>query len=271
MSLEPAGDPRSIGELKGKELKDALGTIEYELKFLYRVNFSNTMNMIDAMRGGKLPTNLTFSLSALKIHGYEVVALRYFKFNEDGTLHYLTDEEVAKVPAPAKAKAEYRNAVFSNVELHFKKPGGRVQIYRHVQQNLNNDNLKKQGAPIYKYLKSRGTPIATMTKAASYLLSWESFSMMRDFITSQSVWMVSDATGVAPMYGKKLGFEYETYGGFVAPHIPAGNGISKDWKTEFEAQPKREIPFRFGYYDKNNTNHLIIMRKPAAPTPTPTK
>ncbi len=261
MSLEPAGDPRALTNLKGRELKSALGTIEYELKFLYRVNFSNTINMIDAMRGGKLPTNLTFSLSAMKIHGYEVVSLRYFKFNEDGTLHYMTDDELAKAPAVGRAKPEVRNAIFSNVELHFRKPGGRIQIYRHVQQNLDNDHLKGKDARVLKYLESRGTPIATMTKAASYLLSWEGFSVMRGFILTQSVWMVSDATGVAPQWGKPAGFEYETYGGFVAPHIPAGNGIAKDWKVEFASEPHRDLPFRFGYYDKQNTNHLVIMRK----------
>src|SRR5207237_5234090 len=50
ISLEPAGDPRDLGTLKGKDLEKALKKVEYELKFLYRVNFSNTINMIDAMR-----------------------------------------------------------------------------------------------------------------------------------------------------------------------------------------------------------------------------
>src|SRR3954470_17388907 len=42
ISLEPAGDPRTLGQLKGGELDRALKQVEYELKFLYRVNFSNT-------------------------------------------------------------------------------------------------------------------------------------------------------------------------------------------------------------------------------------
>jgi len=100
-----------------------------------------------------------------------------------------------------------------------------------------------------------------MTKAASYLLSWESFSITRDYLISHAKWMVSDATGIAPKWGKQAGFTYETYGGFVGPHIPAGNGISKDWRTEFAEEPKRDLPFRFGYYDKKNTNHLIIISK----------
>jgi hypothetical protein len=259
LSLEPAGDPRDLATLKGKDLDAALKRVEYELKFLYRVNFSNTINLIDAMREGSLPTQLIFVLSALKIHSYEVVALRYFKLDQDGKLHYLDDNEVAAAPSPAKAKPQIRNRIFANVEVQFKKPGGRVQVYRHIQQNLDNDDIKKDPRTL-KYLEARG-PIAGMTKAASYLLSWDSFSMMRDYLTSHVVWMVSDATGVAPKWGKAAGFEYETYGGFTGPHIPAGGSIAKDWRVEFETEPKREIGFRFGYYDKKNANHLIIMRR----------
>jgi len=271
MSLEPAGDPRTLAVLKGGELKSALHTVKKELKFLYRVNFSNTLNMIDAMREGSLPTNLIFSLSALKIHGFELVTARYFDFNDDGSLRYLTDEDVAKAPDPGKGKPQTRNRIFANVELQFRKAGGRVQIYRHVQHNLGNEDMPgmkglKADPRVVKYLEAKG-PIAAMTKAASYLLSWESFSVMRDYLLGHVVWMVSDATGVAPKWGKAAGYEYETYGGFIQPHIPAGNGIAKDWRTEFESEPHRELAFRFGYYDKpranhdHGDNHLVIMRK----------
>jgi hypothetical protein len=266
MSLEPVGDPRDLGTLKGHDLERALQKVEYELRFLYRVNFSNTVNMIDAMRGGTLPTELIFALSALKIHGFEVVSLRYFNLNPDGTLHYLDDDDLKKVPEPTKAPAQKRNWIFANAELQFKKPNGRVQIYRHIRANLGNDDSKGIGAGlktdprVVKYLEAKG-PIAAMTKAASYLLSWESFSIMRGYLTSHVEWMVSDATGVAPKWGRPAGFDYETYGQFVGPHIQAGAGIAKDWRTEFAEQPKRDLAFRFGYYDKRNANHLVIMMK----------
>jgi hypothetical protein len=264
ISLEPAGDPRTIDSLRGGDLDRALKKVAYELKFLYRVNFSNTINMIDAMRGGALPTELIFALSALKIHGYEVVGLRYFKLDDDGTVHYLDDDDLAK--APKNAKAETRNWFFANAELQFKKAGGRVQVYRHIRQNLGNEESKgigkglKDDPRVLKYLEAKG-PISAMTKAASYLLSWESFSIMRNYLLTHVVWMVSDATGIAPKWGRPAGFEYETYGTFVGPHIPAGSGISKDWRTEFETEPHRDLDFRFGYYDIHNANHLIIMRK----------
>ncbi|HTL35831.1 MAG TPA: hypothetical protein VL326_22030 [Kofleriaceae bacterium] len=269
ISLEPPGDPRTLGALKGKALENALGKVEYELKFLYRVNFSNTLNMIEAMRGGALPTQLIFGLSALKIHGYELVALRYFKLNEDGTIHYLDDADLKKAPDPEKGTAEQRNSVFSNCEVQFRKPGGRIQVWRHMKHNLGDAAMAgigpglKEDPRIVKHLEAKGD-IAGMTKAASYLLSWDSFTIIRKLLLDHVQWMVSDATGVAPKWGKAAGFEYETYGLFEAPHIGAGNNIAKNWKEEWAAQDKRELTFRFGYYDKKFRNHLVIMRKKKA-------
>jgi hypothetical protein len=262
LSLEPAGDPRDLGSLKGGELDAALKKVEYELRFLYRVNFSNTINMIDAMREGSLPTQLIFGLSALTIHGYDIVSVRYFRLEPDGAIHYLDDAEVLAVPVAGKARPQARNKVFANAEVQFRKPGGRTQVYRHIQQNLDNEHLKADPR-VLKHLEAKGT-IAGMTKAASYLLSWDSFSMMRDYLTGHVTWMVSDATGVAPKWGKPAGFEYETYGAFVGPHIPAGGSIAREWRQQFESEPKRALAFRFGYYDKAFANHLVIMRKKKA-------
>ncbi|HWO19424.1 MAG TPA: hypothetical protein VNO30_11635 [Kofleriaceae bacterium] len=295
LSLEPAGDPRTLEALiassvassvpktkagkpasksgdedaakdaKAKKpkvnpmLERALGTIQSELRFLYRVNFSNTANMITAMRVGELPTQLVFGLSALKVHGYEVVSLRYFKLDANGAIQYLTDEDVTKAPNPLKGRAVMRNELFSNAEIRFRKPGGPVQTYRHIQYDLNDAHLKKDPRAI-KHLEAKGS-IASMTKAASYLLSWDTFATMRNYLIKHTVWMVSDATGVAPKWGKPAGFEYETYGVFQLAHLKEGHAISSDWRKEWKSQPQRELPFRFGYYDDKINNHLVIMRK----------
>jgi hypothetical protein len=226
MSLEPAGDPRTLGALneaatkpQGKaekpspqakaSLTRALGTVQYELKFLYRVNFSNTLNMIDAMRSGALPTQLIFGLSALKVHGFEIVSLRYFTLDENGAIKYLTDEDVAKAPDPGKAMddrrlMEKRNRVFANSEVRFRKPGGKIQVHRHIQWDLGDKELKKDGR-VVKHLEAKGS-VSAMTKAASYLLSYGDFSKFRDYLIANVEWMVSDTTGIPPSYGMPAGF-----------------------------------------------------------------
>ena len=71
------------------------------------------------------------------------------------------------------------------------------------------------------------------------------------------------ATGVPPKLGKAAGFEYETYGTFKTSHMDAGRHVEKVWREEWDKQPKRDLGFRFGYYDgtKAHTSHLVIMRK----------
>ena len=148
MSLEPAGDPRTLATLKGGELKSALHTVKKELRFLYRVNFSNTLNMIDAMREGSLPTKLIFSLSALKITATRSSPLRYF--TSTTTARSATSPTTtSRRRRILKGKPQTRNRIFANVELQFRKPGGRIQIYRHMQHNLGNEDM-----PGMKGLKS---------------------------------------------------------------------------------------------------------------------
>ena len=258
LSLEPAGDPRALTRLSPKQITTALATVETELASLYRANYSVTMNMISAMRGGKLPTQLIFGLSALAIHGYEPVALRYFTVGEDGALRYLTEPEVAA--AQAVSDTGRRNRAFANIELRFKRPGStRVQVYRHIMANLDDAHLAKTPGPL-RHLAAKGR-VAAMTKAASYLLTFDDFATMRRYLIDHVDWMVSDSTGLPPEYGTPAGFEYETYGTFERSNMKAGGKVAPAWRAMFRAQPKRPLAFRFGYPDARWRGHLVVMRR----------
>jgi hypothetical protein len=260
IALEPAGDPRALGKLSDKQVKSALAVVAKELRALYRLNYSHTMNMIGAMRGGQLPTQLIFTLSALHLHGYEPVAMRYFTLTDDGGLRYLARADLDA--ADAIKDVTKRNKLLANVEIKFRKLGSkREQTYRHIVANLDDSHLKKEPAAL-AHIKAKGK-VAAMTKAASFLLSFDGFKTMRQYLIDHAAWMVSDATGLPPKYGKPAGFEYETYGTFERSEMDAGAPFSPVWAAEFKAQPKRPLEFRFGYPDHKFRNHLIIMR-PAA-------
>jgi hypothetical protein len=258
LSLEPAGDPRALGKLDDKALKTALGVVEKEISSLYRSNFSVTMNMIGAMRGGQLPTQLIFSLSALTIHGYELTSMRYFKLSKDGDIEYLTDADLAKID---KIKnVANRNRQLADVEIKFHKIGStKEQTYRHIMANLDDDHLDKDASAL-KHLDKKGN-VAAMTKAASYLLSFGVFEKMRQYIIKHVEWMVSDSTGLPPKIGEAKGFEYETWGIYEKSNMAAGGQVTPQWKELYAKQPKRELAFRFGYPDKKLHGHLIIMKR----------
>ena len=259
ISLEPAGDPRALARLDEKKVRSALEVVATELSSLYRYNYSKTMNMIDAMRVGELPTQLIFSLSALVTHGYELTGTRYFELTPEGDIRYLTDADLEQLK-DVKDVSKLNNAL-SNVELRFRKPGGREQIYRHIMANLNDAHLAKFPA-VLAHLEKKGH-VSAMTKAASYLLTFSEFKTMRQYLVDHVDWMVSDSTGLPPATGLAAGFQYETWGTYEVSNMKEGASVTPAWKKLYAAQPKRPLAFRFGYPDAKLHNHLIIMRRPA--------
>jgi hypothetical protein len=123
ISLEHAGDVRVVDTLKPDELADSLKKNRDHLQFLYRAAFQKTADL-KTMSRSDLPGHLVGSFVAFHILGYVPVTMRYFVLKEDGLLEYVTDK-------------------FSNVEITFRKPGGRLQTYRHIAANLADGPLRK--------------------------------------------------------------------------------------------------------------------------------
>ncbi|MBK9030758.1 MAG: hypothetical protein IPL61_05360 [Myxococcales bacterium] len=261
LSLEPAGDPRTIATLTPAQRARALAVIADELRFLYVANFSNTRNLIDAMRGGELPTQLAFSLSALALHDCELVWVRYFRLAPDGAIAYLTDADVAAAPPATAGARDRRNRAFGDVELGFRRAGDpTVRVYRHLQANLDDAHLGADGR-VLAHLAAKGH-VAAMTKAAAYLLGWDTFARVRAWLIADAVWMVSDASGLPPQRAAAAGLGQEVWGQFVGAHMHAPRASDRAWRALFAASPTRALPIPFGYRDRRGHAHLIVTRRP---------
>jgi hypothetical protein len=269
MSLEHAGDPRRLAAVKtAKQLRDSLDVVRETSAGLLRANDSKTENLMKGQRG-EIPGQLAFFMTALAVHGYEPVSLRFFRVEPDGTLHYLTRDEIA---ASEKETAKLLRGkwttpdfspAFSNSELVFVKKGEdprtQARIHRHVAADLSDGALAK--APgILKHLDAKGE-IAAMTKAASYLLWRKDFSKVRELLLRRMVFMLSDSTGIPPEHARKAGFVQETYGTFERSFLDADPEINAAFVKLWASRPKHALPFRYGYIDGANHFHLLVTKK----------
>ena len=266
ISLESAGDPRGIDTLAGAELEKSLNVNAHNIVRLLRAAFSATTELA-AGESSELPGQLILAISGLVVHGYEPVSLRYFSIQPDGSLHYVTAEEIAaydkgKKKLGKKAERELRLSLFSNAELGFRKlgaPDAPVKIYRHIAANLYDDKFPED-APLMKFLESRGK-VAAMTKAASHLLWYPKSSHMRNYLLGHMVWMISDATGIPHADADKAGFEQVTYGTYAGAYFGHRSpGVERDFVKLWKQNPQQELPFRFGYFDKKYKSHMLITR-----------
>lgn len=100
-----------------------------------------------------------------------------------------------------------------------------------------------------------------MIKAGSYLVWFDDFSGIRDYLLSNMAFMVSDSTGILPVHAKAAGFEQITYGRFFGAFLDNDGGDNAGaLRNLWKSQPYRELPFRYGFSDIKAANHLMIMK-----------
>jgi hypothetical protein len=265
ISLEPAGDVRPIDDLAKGRLAPELAAHRAHLERLFEKAHSRTDNL-EKESHTDLPGEIIFALGALAVHGAEPLGLRYFRLRADGSIAFVTKEDI---DAAAHHPRGLR-ALFANVELRFRRVSTKgsaepVQRLRHISFNLDDDHLRADGA-LLAYLDQRGQ-VAAMTKAASHLLWSPHFSLIRDWLIAHARWMASDSTGIPPRYAAPAGLIQETYGTFDGP-APFGlldDRDAADFKRLFASQPARDLGFRYGYPDKDGHAHLILTYR--APPP----
>lgn len=275
ISLEAAGDPRTIDNITRKQLIADLRIIRGKYERLLRAAYSTTKSLQIASHS-KLAGTVMFALSALSLHGYEPVSLRYFDIEPDGSLRYLDTTDLdARADArrsgkPNKKKYKTRQhwreqvAVFANMEIQYRARASSadrpVRVYRHIVANLDDPHLIDDPRPL-AHLRTKGD-VAVMTKAASYLLWLDEFSQIRQYLLTHAAWMISDSSGVPPDHARAAGYEQIPYGIFDKPFFTRDpKRVAKQMIALWQESPQRALGFRFGYPDGDGRGHLMIMRR----------
>jgi hypothetical protein len=268
LSLELAGDPRRWKTLTdAKKLKTSLSAISNASASTLLSNDSLSKNL-SATQQGELPGQLSMHLMGLALAGQEPVSVRFFRLEADGALHYLTTEEIAALEGTTakNLKASWKSPDFSpafaNVEVQFVPKGNLTaprRTHRHFAANLANDSLP---VGLMKHLEAKGR-VTSMTKAASYLLWREAFSVVREWLLASSAFMVSDSTGIPPRHWTQKGCTVEAFGAFEKSFLGTWEGYQAELRTLFKTA--KRVPMRFGYPDGSPSkhNHLLLAKCPA--------
>jgi hypothetical protein len=129
-------------------------------------------------------------------------------------------------------------------------------VHRHIGANLSDEGLATTPG-LLAHLSSKG-PVAAMTKAASYLLWNNAFTMMREWLVAHAVFMISDSTGVPPRYWTKRGCTVQTFGSFQKSFLGTWEGYQQELREAFANAKK--LPMRFGYPDGSpeKRSHFMV-------------
>ena len=261
LSLEASGNVRAAANASKEKLEIALVQAGDNLRRLVAVEHSKTTNLSNLSQS-PLPAEIVFSLYALHVWGFEPVGFRYFQIEPNGGLNYLTSADLQQ--RDLQAQRRVRLASLANIEVQYKRPGETiVRVFRHIAADLSDAQLKKDNR-VLQHLRAKLKFLA-MTKAASYLLWWDSFSMIRQTLADGAVFMISDSTGFPPAFAKAQGFSQTTYGQFHGPFLSQVNRqVGQAFIQLWQSQPHRPLPFRYGYPDRDRHGHMLVSKRETA-------
>lgn len=267
ISLEQAGDPRRLRTLTPRALETSLGALRVDIGGLISVGSNTSINLSSQQRN-ELPGQVSSFLLGLVAGGFEPVAMRYFSIADDGALVYLDQAgiDAAEARRSRRLKHDWESPNFSeafaNVEIRYRRLGdsdpANVRVHRHIGWNLGDDYLKKH-PQILRHLERKGQ-VSLLTKGASYLLYRGDFSLIRNYMLEHLAWMLSDSTGIPPIYAKRAGMVQVTYGAYAGAFLEGAqtNRADESFVELWAKNPRKRLGFRFGYVDKDRQAHVVV-------------
>ena len=269
ISLEQSGDPRRINKLSDSRLRSSLSSMSVKIGGMLSVGSNTSVNLSSSQKND-LPVQVMSFLIGLVVHGYEPVAMYYFLLEDDGSINYLDEAEIAELDKEEALhlRSSWRtpdfSPAFANVEIQYKRTGvedAPVQIHRHIAWNLHNDQLAAR-PQLIAHLEAKG-PVSGMVKGASYLLWDDGFSTIRDYMLANMPFILSDSTGIPVEFASAAGFHIETFGKFNGSFLGASKVHNNAFRKLWKENPYVEMPSRFGYVDNHGKAHLMFTIKDA--------
>ncbi|MCX5745109.1 MAG: hypothetical protein NT062_21700 [Proteobacteria bacterium] len=269
LSLEGMGDPRPIARMTSvKVLAPALSKLRTMLaaNLGWAWNTTSQLSIDSSETGAGLPGILAVAMVALAANGYEPLVVRYFRLGPGGAITYVDDVELAAWDGrPSrrtghKADQALQVGLFNDVEITFRRKDDATapaKTFRHIAADLSDHGDQAT----FDFLDAKRDVVA-MTKAASYLLWKPEFSKLRGILLARMVAMVSDDTGIPPRFAKPAGFTQDVWGTYAGAFFAwADDATEHELVAYWKANTKGSLPFRFGYYDRKRTSHLMFTHK----------
>lgn len=245
--LEPTGGIPSVEGLTPDQLKVKLRTVAPALNFQLHHAFFVTKDMQEKVGRDEF-SGITGILFFFLARGeFHILQAREIHLTEEGLLQ--------------NGKGLRQKGMVQGVEIIFTKgPGHPLKRLRYFRLDIGNGS--SQLPRFLAYAKKYGT-FSTIVKSASYLMTWHTFSDIRNFVLNNSETILQDDSGIPFQYLRKGPWNLTAFGKYHYPLPVFRDRYQRDLEQYVAQNSKGPIPFVYGYgYGyADMTYHLILARK----------
>jgi hypothetical protein len=248
IGLEPIGTLPDLCKMTPVVLKNYLGSVTNTLRDLMRRSYFITMHMNEDLSKAKINGTLPMMSIFLKRRGYDIVSIQKVGVDTLGNC----------VPADS---LKYLKKFVSGVRIDFAAPNStKVQSVYYFRTDISDKGLEK--TPGFKAYLSKIPKSYTFLKAASFLMHFDDFKMIRNQIFSVSTSILQDDSGIAYKYFDKEKWNIKLYGKYSKPGKEFAYILESDLEAAFKNSTVGKLPYSLGYnWRSDHTSLLYAIKK----------
>jgi hypothetical protein len=234
IGLEPGGSIFNPDTADQDTLHKYYKVLQHSMFFPHQLGFFRTKSMKNDFNNPLLNGTIHTVMFYLANAGYDIHYIRHFNVDKTGKV----------VNETAADKVGKRR--FNAYKIGYSRGGkGLIREVIYFSQDASDGALKAQPG-IMAYMNNRNQ-VVTFYKAASYLMHYERFSIVRDYATKRSVRILQDDSGIPFLYLKSHGFDVRLYGKFTNTLNMFKEEFQPDLKEAYETGKPDSLPFLIGY------------------------
>jgi hypothetical protein len=145
--------------------------------------------------------------------------------------------------------------------IKFQQSSGKISELYFFSKDLSDGGLKSDTS-FFKWIKNKSNNknMVSLTKSASYLMSTDMFSNVRNFILNNSKIHIQDDSGIGYNYITNSKRRFKLYGSYskVIPLFKSyyQKNLYEDYKKDSNI---KKLPFSIGYNLSHNETNLLVM------------
>lgn len=246
VALEPVGLFPNWEKMTDAQVKSYLANLRTSLRDVIGKSYFITSHMVTDLTSGNFSGVLPL---------YYVFLVR--------TGHSILNTQTIRLDDAGKQVADSVNCC--GIRLSVTPDGYKEKIITYMKYDISDTYLAKH--PEYvRWVDSMGTK-NVFVKAASYLMHYNEFDMVRQTITTNMASLFQDDTGIPLHFMDTTACALKLYGEYTRPikDFPAAT-FQKDLQKLYSITPKEKIgiiPFTLGYHivgDKIQNHQLLVRR-----------
>jgi hypothetical protein len=245
IGLEPPGNVPDPLHYKGGDVYAGLWRIKYALRTILKLNLFRTNEMMTDFVSEACSNTTGIMMFFLARYGYHILDIRRIYIGDSG------------MPVYDPPKSEMK--ITRGVEFIFRKnPDSPVQTACYISADLSDRSLSLLRG--FSSFLSMQKNFSTLIKSASYLLSYDNFTIMRSYLLAGSRIIIQEDSGIPYRYFTPSEWRISLYGSYRVLEI-FSHRFQRDLDDAMKEKSAGPLPFSFGYGFVPKKSNLMIAEK----------